>query len=572
MAVRSTSGLGLKARIILLLFGLGVVVCVVFAVFVYRRGTNDAVAGAKAEAQGLIKRSVEMFMVSTRKFHDEFQRTADNPEERKKILDDWNRTIFAVDEAVIADHGAEMARVRLIGDAEVFGIRPLGGTNTVIKTEFERRAARELASGAAAVEEIADGYYRLAVPLPAQAHRGCAECHYAVVHGDEADFEREMVFGSLNTYVPLEASLAAARGDALRVLAFLVATIVAMIAVIYLFLGRSVITPINRVISGLSQNAGEVTSASQQVSSASDQVARGASDQAASIEETSASLEEITSMIRQNAENAKQAELMATEARDAANTGEHTMVRMSEAITKIKASSDETAKIIKTIDEIAFQTNLLALNAAVEAARAGEAGKGFAVVAEEVRNLAQRSAEAARNTARLIEESQQNADNGVSVTREVGDVLKQIATAAGRVTAIINEVSSATKEQTQGIENINNAINQIDKVTQDTAASAEEAASAGVELNERATELHETVEQLRGVVGGAASNLYAPAESAPARASVPVPRHKPTRAVARANEGFPVRQGALVARRGVGPRKVIAPQDVVALDKSDLNV
>src|SRR6185295_12799038 len=130
----------------------------------------------------------------------------------------------------------------------------------------------------------------------------------------------------------------------------------------------------------------------------------------------SASLEELSSMTKQNSENARQANGMAGEARDAAEGSKGAMDRMGSAIGKIKQSADQTARIIKTIDEIAFQTKLLALNAAVEAARAGDAGKGFAVVAEEVRNLARRSAEAAKSTASLIEESQKNADRGVSVS------------------------------------------------------------------------------------------------------------------------------------------------------------
>ncbi|HML75568.1 MAG TPA: methyl-accepting chemotaxis protein, partial [Anaerohalosphaeraceae bacterium] len=175
--------------------------------------------------------------------------------------------------------------------------------------------------------------------------------------------------------------------------------------VLALVITRSIVKPINQIIDGLTAGAEQVAAAAGQVSAASQSLAQGATEQAAGLEETSSSLEEMSSMTRQNADNAVQANTLAAEAKKAASNGSEAMTRMDEAIKDIQKSSDETAKIIKVIDEIAFQTNLLALNAAVEAARAGEAGKGFAVVAEEVRNLAMRSAEAAKNTSNLIEQS-----------------------------------------------------------------------------------------------------------------------------------------------------------------------
>ncbi|HNU31867.1 MAG TPA: methyl-accepting chemotaxis protein, partial [Sedimentisphaerales bacterium] len=210
------------------------------------------------------------------------------------------------------------------------------------------------------------------------------------------------------------------------------AVIVGILAAI--FITRSITKPINRIIAGLTEGAEQVAAASGQVSAASQSLAEGATEQAAGLEETSSSLEEMSSMTKQNADNAQQANTLAVEAKKAAGTGAESMGRMSQAIHEIQKSSDETSKIIKVIDEIAFQTNLLALNAAVEAARAGEAGKGFAVVAEEVRNLAMRSAEAAKNTASMIEESVKNSKNGVDIATEVSKVLEEIVQSVSNVT------------------------------------------------------------------------------------------------------------------------------------------
>lgn len=269
-----------------------------------------------------------------------------------------------------------------------------------------------------------------------------------------------------------------------------------------IFLMRGLTRNLNRLIRRLSQGAEQVSEASGQVSSSSQELAEGSTEQASSVEETSASLEEMDSMTKQNRDGAKRANQMAEEAMAAAETGDSRMEQMKAAMNEVSDSADETSKIIKTIDEIAFQTNLLALNAAVEAARAGEAGQGFAVVADEVRNLAQRAAEAAKDTAELIEGSKTNTEKSVGIVKEVGDSLEEITEHSKKVNELVQEITVSSDEQSEGIEQINVAMAQVDEVTQGVASNAEESAAAAEELNSQAETLMISVEELQVMVEG----------------------------------------------------------------------
>jgi methyl-accepting chemotaxis protein len=197
--------------------------------------------------------------------------------------------------------------------------------------------------------------------------------------------------------------------------------------------------------------------------------------------------------VRQNADNARQANQLAVSSRDTAEQGGQVVTAAVSAMGEINQSSKQIADIITTIDEIAFQTNLLALNAAVEAARAGEQGRGFAVVAAEVRNLAQRSATAAKEIKALIQDSVQKVEGGSALVNQSGQTLSEIVAAVKRVTDIIAEITAASQEQSQGIDQVNKAVTQMDQVVQGAAAQAEELSSTAQALAMRAGELQALV-------------------------------------------------------------------------------
>ena len=252
----------------------------------------------------------------------------------------------------------------------------------------------------------------------------------------------------------------------------------------------------------LKQGAEQVVSAAGQVATSSQSLSQGATEQAASLEETSASMEEMASMTRKTSENANQAATLVTGVAQQVDESNAALAGMVTSMSAIRESSNKVAKIIKTIDEIAFQTNILALNAAVEAARAGEAGMGFAVVADEVRNLAQRSAQAAKDTAALIEESIARSQEGSTKVEQVAAAISTITASVSQVKAIVQDVREASRQQTQGIDQVSQALTQMEKVTQTTAATAEESAAASEELNAQAEGSMAVVHELEAMVGG----------------------------------------------------------------------
>ncbi len=251
------------------------------------------------------------------------------------------------------------------------------------------------------------------------------------------------------------------------------------------------------IISGSKEATANMSSGVMQIARGNDDLSQRTQEQAAALEETASSMEEMTATVKQNADNARQANQLSSNARSHAEKGGSVMQRVVGAMEEINGSSRKIADIIGVIDEIAFQTNLLALNAAVEAARAGEQGRGFAVVATEVRSLAQRSATAAKEIKELISDSVQKVKVGSELVDESGKTLDDIMDAVKKVSDIVAEIAAASEEQATGIEQVNNAVSQMDETTQQNAALVEEASAASKSLEERAQSLVSLMSQFK---------------------------------------------------------------------------
>ncbi len=294
--------------------------------------------------------------------------------------------------------------------------------------------------------------------------------------------------------------------SARRIMLGLIAVALVLSVGLGVFLTRSITLPINRIVDNLNASAGQVAAASLQISSASHALAADTSQQAAALEETASALEEMATMTRQNADNAEQAHSLSRETNVVVKQYDESMQQLMASMSEISKASEATAKIIKTIDEIAFQTKLLALNAAVEAAQAGEVGAGFAVVADEVRNLAMRAAEAARNTAMLIEGTVKKVEDGSKIVTRAKGVFTDVGESATKVSTLVGDISSASGEQASGVEQINRAITELDSVVQKNAANSEESAAASEELSAQAAQMKVVVAELMALISGGAGH------------------------------------------------------------------
>jgi len=273
---------------------------------------------------------------------------------------------------------------------------------------------------------------------------------------------------------------------------------------------------LERTVMGLRQVVSQVRDGSESVATASAQIAQGTSDlsgrteeQASSLEQTAASIEEMSGTVATNAENARQANQLASAASDVARRGGELVAQVVDNMSGIQVASRKISDIIGVIDGIAFQTNILALNAAVEAARAGEQGRGFAVVAGEVRSLAQRSANAAREIKTLINDSVEKVNTGHELVNSAGSTIEEVVLQVRKVTDLVGEIAHASTEQSQGVLQINQAVGQLDQMTQQNAALVEESMAAADSLRTQAARLNEAMAFFR--TGGRDGGRPAPA-------------------------------------------------------------
>lgn len=489
---------------------LGLLISFLFLRILLNQNTVDL---TDDKAAMLLSRTVQMFMVSTQRYEKEFS-AADDPERQQQITADWTRTIRAVDDAIIHDFGENVPRVRLIGDEDLFGIKPQGGEATAIKSEFERTAAETLKNtGQAEYRVRTADFLRVSVPLNSNAHPGCARCH-------GVSLSEPVMLGTLNAYVPLEKYK-----DQKNTLTFLIfggmfILFAGVIGGIAFYIRRSIISPVEHLNESVEQISkgdlsvdikpsgsramkaslgnlqtmqarlqeiiAEIKVHAETVNNASDHISETAQNmmQQATTHDTDHNtqqrIQDLIKSIEKNAENAKQTNRNATESSEIAESG-------GEAVSETVKAMREIMDKISLVQEIAEQTNLLALNATIEAARAGEHGKGFAVVAGEVGKLAEMSQNAAREINDL-------AKNSVDVAENAGVLLERLVPNIGQTAEYVDQITRSSEDQAENVGNISRIMEQLDRVTRNTAAASEELAASAEELSSQAESMRQRME------------------------------------------------------------------------------
>jgi len=359
---------------------------------------------------------------------------------------------------------------------------------------------------------------------PQIAHAKCLECH--------DDFKQDTVCGvthfrfsndavaKLNAQFDTASQAASKQG--LTDAAWIFLLQLGVVGGLIWLASRSTAQTVRRVGEQLTEQGEQMQAATGGLAETSQAVAESATEQAAALADTNRSLAEMRALTQESADHAEKVTALSRQSRQAAESGEQEMRQLATAMQEIQVAGKDIAKVIKTIDQIAFQTNILALNAAVEAARAGEAGAGFAVVADEVRSLAQRSASAAKDTAVLIEGAISKTAQGAGISERAAQSLRQIVVHVRKVDELAAATAAAAKEQSQGIQQLTGTVGQLDATTQSNAAQAEQGASAAQELTAQTEALADAVAELMGLVEGASASRHKAIPARPVAFAIPV--------------------------------------------------
>lgn len=536
--------LSLRIRIVTTLFITMVLGVTGTGIYSYYELKKVVLQDSMSDAQNHMNRSVQMFMVSTKKFHEQYNAT-DDPATRGIVLADWQRTIFAVDEAVIHDFGEGQARVRLIGDEKITGIRPLGIESTKIKSEFERTALTKMVEEGVSEYKTQDNeFLMVSIPLKSSVHPGCAECHSLPVDSDQ-------IMGSLNVYLPLQDRFQGMTYEAMLTSGMMALVIILMIGIVYIFVERLFLIPLRRssdyaeriasgdlteimkaqgkdeigklidslgdmasrireVTGDVKKVAGDLVNSSEELDQTTNQFSDGTQSQATSVEQVMATLEEVSAgmdSIAANSANQNQSarllmsrmETLSTSIRESgslaqkmltrieeavsvARKGEGNIRTMNETMSSIRKSSLEMTQIVEIITGISEQINLLSLNASIEAARAGDAGRGFAVVADQISRLADQTASSIKNIDGLIRQNDDEMVRGESTVSETVSTLSDIIGAFDMVADQVRNLSSAAERQLVSNDEVNREAKNISSGFEEIAMSTDSQRSATVEI------------------------------------------------------------------------------------------
>jgi len=541
----SFSDRGLNFKLAIIVITIGFIGSIALGFYTQFSALAEVDKQAEANITNLIGRSAQMFMVSTKKFHDAFT-SAKNKEEKAKVRGDWLRTIFAVDQAVVHDFGPGMPRIRLIGDEQLLNLTPLGGQNTRIENDFEREALNAFKKGEKSYKTKNEEMLRLAIPLHSNIHAGCAECH-------ELDVSAQILLGSVNGYMPLSERRSEAVMSAwLKTLLMAIGLLVAVMIIFYT-VNRQVVGPVSELsertgvlasgngdltvrlpvrhkdeVGLLAENFNaftdklhnmfkQIADVSNGLSQASDKsqtytgdVANQVVEQKSQVELVSQTISTMSNVSAAVKENAEQALAVTDHAKEKSATGNSVVEETVRGIQELSGEVYSASKVLEQLSEdttnigsvldvirgIAEQTNLLALNAAIEAARAGEQGRGFAVVADEVRTLAQRTQESTREIEEIIdrlqsgaskavhsiERGRNQADQTVEQASKAGQALEEISEAVANIQGKNHLISESAIEQASLASEVNATLEQMTSTAGSTATLSQQLENSNSEL------------------------------------------------------------------------------------------